>query len=131
MTLHDAAVSRFGQWWQRTLRSGYAYAQGVHLHGAPPERHCLRESRSIWLWGLAIPLVACVLAYWWGTWALLLLLVYLAQIARLAIRGRRVARENWLRAAFLVLGKFPEMLGQSRFLIDRQLGGQSRLIEYK
>jgi hypothetical protein len=32
---------------------------------------------------------------------------------------------------FLVLGKFPEMLGQMKFFLHRHLGGQSRLIEYK
>ena len=33
MTLHDAAMTRFGQWWKRSLRSGHAYAQGYFLHG--------------------------------------------------------------------------------------------------
>ena len=26
MTLHDAQITRFSQWWRRSLRSGYAYA---------------------------------------------------------------------------------------------------------
>ena len=25
MTHHDAAITRFSQWWKRTVRSGYAY----------------------------------------------------------------------------------------------------------
>jgi hypothetical protein len=33
MTLHDAAITRFSQWWKRSLRSGHAYAQGYFLHG--------------------------------------------------------------------------------------------------
>jgi glycosyltransferase involved in cell wall biosynthesis len=28
MTLHDAAITRFNQWWLRHVRSGYAFAQG-------------------------------------------------------------------------------------------------------
>ena len=36
MTLHDAAITRFGQWWWRNMRSGYAFALGAELHGAPP-----------------------------------------------------------------------------------------------
>ena len=36
MTLHDAAITDFTQWWRRTMRSGYAFAQGAYLHGAPP-----------------------------------------------------------------------------------------------
>lgn len=131
MALHDAAISRFGQWWKRTLRGGYSFALGVSLHGAPPERHRVRESRSAWLWGLAVPLAVCGAALWWGAWALLLLLVYPLQIVRLALRGGRSARENWGRAAFLVLGKFPEMLGQMKFLLHRHGSGPSRPIEYK
>ena len=131
MALHDAAMTRFGQWWMRTLRSGYAYAQGADLHGGPPERHGVRESRSIWLWGLGIPLGILGLALWWGGWVLILLLIYPLQTVRLAMRGARSARENWWYAGSLVLGKFPQMLGQLKFLAHRRLGGQSRLIEYK
>ena len=131
MTMHDAAMTRFGQWWRRTVRCGHAYAQGVDLHGAPPERHFVRESRSAWFWGLVIPLAVGGLVLFWWSWALVLLLIYPLQIIRLALRGERTARENWWRAVFLVLGKFPEMFGQIRFQLHRWLGGQSRLIEYK
>jgi hypothetical protein len=31
MTLHDANITRFGQWWRRMVRSGYAFTT---LHGA-------------------------------------------------------------------------------------------------
>jgi len=131
MALHDAAMTRFGQWWKRMLRGGYAFAQGADLHGAPPERHCVRESRGIWFWGLGIPVGVFGLVLWWGGWGLVLLLIYPLQIVRLSMRGRRSPRENWWRALFLVIGKFPEMFGQTKFLFHRHLGGQSRLIEYK
>ena len=131
ITLHDAAMTRIGQWWMRALRGGYAYAQGADLHGAPPESHGVRESRSAWFWGLGIPLGALGSATWLGAWAFVLLLVYPLQVIRLALRGARSARENWWRAVFLVMGKFPEVLGQVRFLYHRYLGGKPRLIEYK
>ena len=131
MALHDAAILRFGQWWKRTLRAGYAYAQGADLHGAPPERHAVRESRSAWFWGLGIPVGVFGLSLWLGGWALVLFLVYPLQVVRLAVRSGRLPRENWWRAGFLVLGKFPEMFGQMKFLFHRHLSGQSRLIEYK
>ena len=57
MAAHDAAMTRFGQWWRRTLRAGYAFAQSAALHGAPPERLGVRESRSAWFWGFALPLL--------------------------------------------------------------------------
>jgi glycosyltransferase involved in cell wall biosynthesis len=127
MASHDAAISHFGQWWRRTLRAGYAFAQGAALHGAPPERLGVRESRSAWFWGGAIPLLAAGLALWWGAWALALFLAYPLQIVRIARRGRRERGENWRYAAFLVLGKFPELVGQLRFRLQRR----ARLIEYK
>jgi GT2 family glycosyltransferase len=132
MTLHDAAMYRFGQWWKRAIRTGYAFAQGAALHGAPPERHAIRETRRAWLWGLAIPLATLGLMPAFGRWALLVLVVYPVELLRLsALRPRRSARENWLRAAALVLAKFPEMLGQLKFHSDRFRRVQSRLIEYK
>jgi GT2 family glycosyltransferase len=131
MARHDAAMTSFSQWWRRSLRTGYSFAQGADLHGAPPERHRVRESRSAWFWGLGVPAAVAGLALGWGAWALLLLLVYPLQIVRLATRGGHPIRENWWRAGFLVLGKFPEMLGQAKFLAHRRLGGQARLIEYK
>ncbi|WP_422418611.1 glycosyltransferase family 2 protein [Pseudomonas sp. GZD-222] len=131
MTLHDAAMTRFGQWWQRSLRAGYAFAEGAYLHGAAPERHWLRESRRAWLWGLGLPLAIALACALLGSWGVLLLLIYPLQAVRLARRGGRSVRENWLQAVFLVLGKFPEMLGQVRFLLNRFGAGKTVLIEYK
>jgi GT2 family glycosyltransferase len=131
MTLHDAAMTRFKQWWQRSMRGGYAFAEGAFLHGAAPEQHWLRESRRAWFWGLGIPLAAVVASLILGWLGLLLLLIYPVQVMRLARRGDGLPRENWLLAFFLVLGKFPEMVGQVKFLLSRIVGGKTALIEYK
>jgi GT2 family glycosyltransferase len=131
MTLHDAAMYRFGQWWKRMLRGGYGFAIGVSLHGAPPERHWVREYRSAWLWGLWIPLCICSLTLIIGAGALPLFLIYPLQVIRLALRGKRSARENWWLAAALVVCKFPEMLGELKYLIDRYANRRVQLIEYK
>ena len=131
MTLHDAAMTRFGHWWKRSMRGGYAYAEGAYLHGAPPERHRVKESRRIWLWGLLLPMITFSLPIWLGSWGLAVLLVYPMQIIRLALRGTRSVRENWWRALFLVLGKFPEAVGQLNFLYYRLAGKSAHLIEYK
>jgi len=131
MTLHDAAMYRFDQWWNRMLRGGYGFAQGAALHGAAPGHHYVRESRSAWIWGLGIPLATLIVVITNGWWGMLLLGVYPIQVTRLALFGKRSARENWWRAAALVLCKFPEMVGQIKFVVDRLRGVQSRLIEYK
>jgi GT2 family glycosyltransferase len=131
MALHDSAMFRFGQWWKRMQRGGYAFAQGAHLHGAAPERHGVRESRSTLVWGLGLPLFALASIALLGPVGLAIFAVYPLQVARLAARGTRTARENWLHAVFLVLGKFPETVGQLQFFARRRLGRRSRLIEYK
>jgi glycosyltransferase involved in cell wall biosynthesis len=131
MTLHDAAMTRFSQWWRRTLRGGYAFAEGAFLHGSTPERHWRRESRRAWFWGLLIPLLTLITCMLIGGAGLLLLLVYPLQVVRLARRGDGASRNNWVLAFFLVLGKFPEMLGQIKFLLNRFGAGKSALIEYK
>jgi hypothetical protein len=66
-----------------------------------------------------------------GPWALVLLAAYPLQVMRLAGRGGRSPSQNWWRALFLVLGKFPEMLGQLKYRIERYAGAAPRLIEYK
>jgi GT2 family glycosyltransferase len=132
MTLHDAAILRFGQWWRRTTRAGYAFAQGAHLHGASPERHCVRESRSALMWGLGLPLGVAMAALAWNPWAALLLAAYPLQVGRIALgQMRGPERGRWRYAAFLVLAKFPEALGQLTFMYRHFTGERSRLIEYK
>jgi GT2 family glycosyltransferase len=131
MALHDAAMYRFGQWWTRAVRGGYAFALGASLHGASPDRYSVFESSRAWLWALGIPLVTLILVATWSGWGLLLLLIYPLQVARLARRSKQSARENWWRGAALVLGKFPEMVGQIKFIINRIRGAQTGLIEYK
>jgi GT2 family glycosyltransferase len=126
MTRHDAAMTRFGQWWRRARRAGYAYALGAALHGRPPERHYVPELRRAVVWGVALPLLSMTLAVIVSRWALLLLMVYPAQIARLAVRDGDVAF-----AAFTVLAKLPEALGAAGFVFDRARGRSPEIIEYK
>jgi GT2 family glycosyltransferase len=131
MTMHDAAMTRFGQWWQRATRAGYAFAQGAYLHGAPPERHFVWESRRAWLWGIWLPLgcIAAGLTFGvpgWAAW-----LIYPLQILRQTLRNPGSVGHRALLALFQLLARFPESWGQIKFMHDRLLGRQARLIEYK
>lgn len=131
MTLHDAAMTRIGQWWKRSMRAGYAYAEGARLHGAPPERHCVRASRRAWVWGLGLPLAALLGALLWSPWALLLLLAFPLQMLKLFFSFSGALKARAARAAFTVLGKFAEVTGQIKFWARQLSGGPARLIEYK
>jgi glycosyltransferase involved in cell wall biosynthesis len=131
MTKHDAAILHFSQWWKRTVRAGYAFAQGANLHGQSPERFWVAESRRVWVWGLWIPVVTICSVVLFGGWAAFLLVVYPLQVLRLASRGKRSMRANWCWSGLLVLGNVPEMLGQVKYLADRYLHRQPQIIEYK
>lgn len=131
MTIHDAAMVHFSQWWRRTLRGGYAFALGAALHGNSAERHWVWESRRAWLWGILLPAGFTAAGLIFGGWAWALWLIYPAQMLRLAARSAAPLRERMLSSIFQVLARFPEGLGQVKFLIERIRGRQGVLIEYK
>jgi len=102
MTVHDAAMLRFSQWWQRNRRSGYATAEAFVLRGAQ-ESKLARQVASNVFW--SIPL----------SWPLLPLLWLKICFTR-----------GPVQASYFVLGKLPHMQGQVDFWRSRK-----SLIEYK
>jgi glycosyltransferase involved in cell wall biosynthesis len=134
MTLHDAAMTRFAQWWKRSMRAGHAYAEGAALHGREPERHWVREARSNWFWGLAVPAAALALAPLTAGGSLVLLGGYLVLAVRVYAAMRRrgwASGDARLYAAACALGKIPQGLGQALYWSKRLAGKRGGLIEYK
>lgn len=126
MTLHDAALLRFGQWWRRMVRAGHAFAEGTALHGPA---HWGIETRRALLWGALMPPgIALAGLLHPGLW--LLALIYPAQVVRLASR-EGFSRPGWIRALFSVIGRFAEARGALGFYANRLLGRRRGLIEYK
>jgi glycosyltransferase involved in cell wall biosynthesis len=134
MTLHDAAMTRLSQWWMRSLRAGHAYAEGAWLHGSSSERHWVKESQSIWNWGLLLPSVALGCTWITHGLSLGLLLGYPLLLYRI-YRGKQQAGLSMKQAAiyawFCVLGKFAQVQGQLLFHWNRLLRRQHKLVEYK
>jgi GT2 family glycosyltransferase len=132
MTRHDAAITRFTQWWWRAVRCGHAYAEGAALHGAPPDLHWVAETRRTLIWGLAMPSAIVLGMIGFSPWLAVFILVYPAQVLRLGLRGCLPSRRSrWLQAFFWVLSRFPEALGVARYWLGRQFNQHSTLIEYK
>ncbi|MEP2717201.1 glycosyltransferase family A protein [Pseudophaeobacter sp.] len=125
MTLHDAQMTRFGQWWNRSRRAGHAFAEGAALHGAPPDRHWVAETRRAVIWGAALPLVLILGALLLSPWALLLGLIYPLQLLRLS--RRMGLRPAW----FSLLGKFAECTGVVEYWGNRLRGTNRKILEYK
>jgi len=130
MTLHDAAMTRFGQFWKRARRAGHAWAQGAEMHGAPPERLGVAESRRALLWGALLPAAFGLSALLLSPWMLLGLALYPLQVLRLALR-RGGGREGLEWATLVTLGKFAEAAGVIEFHLRRRFGRPAGLIEYK
>jgi GT2 family glycosyltransferase len=130
MTLHDADMHAFGQWWTRMRRAGHSWAEGAAMHGAAPERHNVPGLVRATLWGLALPTSIMALALLIHPAALALALIYPMQVVRLARRGGG-GRAAWETALFMVTGKFPEALGALGYALGRLRRKPARLIEYK
>ncbi|MEO0946752.1 MAG: glycosyltransferase family 2 protein [Cyanobacteria bacterium J06641_5] len=134
MTLHDAAMTRFGQWWKRMARAGHAFAEGAWLHGKTPERYNVKETQRIWLWGAVIPAIALVSLWPSQGWSLALLLVYPLMVLKVfmsQIRATVPSQDAALYALSCTIGKFPSIAGVLQFHANRLQGKRSQLIEYK
>ncbi len=126
MTIHDADMHHFRQWWMRAVRSGYGYAQvwsktrrlGTPLYG--------RELARAIGWSVGPIVLALLLAALAGPIALLAApLLWAAQFARLA-------RRDGVTAAFhLLAGKFAETWGAMRYGAARLARRRHGAIYYK
>ncbi|MBO9451647.1 glycosyltransferase family 2 protein [Tropicibacter sp. R16_0] len=130
MTRHDAAITRFSQWWRRAVRAGHGFAQVSDLH----DGYFRTEKRRVLLFGLILPLVA-VLGAAWSIWLPILVLgLYAVSYAR-TIKGllaeglpRDEARKH---ALFLTLSKFPNLLGMAKYHLNRVRDRTPEIIEYQ
>jgi GT2 family glycosyltransferase len=135
MVRHDAAMTRFSQWWKRAKRTGHAYAQVSAIHGKGSERYFVSDRRRVWIWGFLLPLLALALApFTHGASLLVLFLAYALQFVRIYQYGRKrgwPSRDASIYAFFTVLFKFPALLGLIAYY-QRQWRGQNfTIIEYK
>lgn len=144
MTLHDAAMTRFSQWWKRNVRAGHAYAEGNAMHGQPPERFRAKEVASnqfyaglpLWIclsavMGFFLPFQGGIVA--WAS-AMLCTALYPLMVIKVAIsRSRRGdgSKASLIYGFFVMLGKFPQAWGQLKFWSDRVRGKRAGIIEYK
>lgn len=134
MTVHDAAMFRFRQWWKRAKRTGHAYAHGYFLHRAEHNGYYAPQTRKAWLWALALPAFVGISVLVVSPTATLILLLYPLQMAKIAVRERGRAGDSRAAIAygvFTVLAKWPQLLGQLAFLRRSALRREIRLLEYK
>lgn len=156
MTLHDAAMTKFSQWWKRNVRAGHAYAQGAAMHGKT-DGHNVKQVRSIWIWGIALPLVMAV--FFLGVMGVMSAVIFLRLDESLFVLGMRInmissflwlahpllalkvwryrldrgdsVKDSAIYAFFTVLGKFPNAIGILTYWKNHTTGREAKIIEYK
>jgi GT2 family glycosyltransferase len=140
MTLHDAAIVRFGQWWRRATRSGHAYAELASRHRQTFPDYS-RRMAGVLLWGAALPCAAIALVLLGlviSSPAMcmaggLLLALPIAQLARLTFREmrQRGTYDAFTIATFQMLAKPAQALGAARYWNARIRGKRIKIMEYK
>lgn len=130
MTLHDAAMTRFGQWWRRAVRSGYGYAAVMRLTLCSPEVLYRREVQRAIFSGFVFPIaILCIsLLHPIG---LVGLLLYPLQIARIALARGATEPLSWSYGLYMTLAKFAEAQGVLKFFWTKMRGKAAVSLEYK
>jgi cellulose synthase/poly-beta-1,6-N-acetylglucosamine synthase-like glycosyltransferase len=139
MTLHDIAMYRFGQYWKRSVRTGYAYAQVSSIYAKTADPLWLDSSRAnvvraaSWIGG---PLVAIVLSIAFRSWIPVSVFALAAVVlwSRTGVRAASRVKSAWVLIVYSIhshLQQIPVFLGQLRFWTGRARGRGSALMEYK
>lgn len=127
MTIHDADMHRFSQYWNRAIRSGFGYAQVMcKTRASAGDVLYQREVMSALFWTLGVALAAMVIAAIFGPAGLLAApAIWLLQLLRL---GRR---EGLAKGGHILLGKIAETSGILRFVTTKVRGSSQGAIFYK
>lgn len=141
MTWHDVSIDRMSQWWRRSRRTGFAFAELVDLYrvDADPSWRRLLHSALGWTAVALTALLAALVAA--GTQslpmaavALLLAALPMAQLVRLAFRQRQ--RAGGLSAAsrwawLIMVAKAAQAAGWVQYQIQHVTRTRAPIIEYK
>lgn len=145
MTGHDMNMHRFSQYWRRSVRTGYAFAQLADRYRHTSDPLWVRDQKRnfvmgvFWPLGLLIAIAATVGLLWMHSpWAFLPLTGWLLLLIAASFRSARRLRWKSNSAGTLMLAGFhshlqqlPIMLGQLFFLRDKAQRRQGGLMEYK
>jgi glycosyltransferase involved in cell wall biosynthesis len=129
MTIHDARILRFSQWWTRSVRGGFGYAEVWSTTAELPERVFGAQLRSAIAWAVVLPLlVIAAAAIFREPWLIFLIpAAYAAQILRIALRTG-LSLHALQSAGMIFLAKFPEATGALKYFLGRK---SDRLADYK
>jgi glycosyltransferase involved in cell wall biosynthesis len=129
MTLHDANITRFGQWWKRANRAGFAFALSAKEHGKGSEQFGVRSALRALIWS---GLLGCILLLSITEPVMLFaLLIYPVQIMKMFLKQKDKSFYGFKSCAFLMLSKLPEALGVLELMMKTFKKQDYTIIEYK
>ncbi len=142
MALHDAAITRFSQFWVRARRAGYAFAEHVGRNGGDSDPDWRKAMYRLLVWGGALPFVIGLLVVI-GTVtgavgaiaiAAFLMVLYPLQWLRMALRlaksGKNLTFAS-LGSALNIVCKFAQFSGAMQYFMDKATARASGIIEYR
>ncbi len=127
MGTHDSAMTSYSQWWVRSFRTGFSYANAARWGKWQQER------RSFIFWGAILPFLLIILMIIKPPFAILLLCIYPLQVIRIfgKLKIPYGDADKLIYACFCLLDKFPEFCGYVRYHYNRLTGQNNTIIEYK
>ena len=128
MGTHDSNMHYFSEYWQRSVKTGYAYISKMHLGmSAKPVKSAL-------IWSVAIPMTILLLMLLVNSKFILLLFIYPIQVLRIYMSLSEHPSPKYsqlLYSIFCVLGKIPESVGIVKYMYNAVKKSDQTLIEYK
>jgi len=138
MVMHDLAITKFSQYWRRSTRTGYAYAQVSARYAATPLPLWSREAKSNILRAVALTMlfnISILCALLTGRfWPLLIgVLFFCSLVQRTALKARSKTLHIPTRLLYGIhshLQQIPIFIGQLNYRTRRHKSAP-KLIEYK
>jgi len=132
MALHDAAITRFSQWFKRNIRSGHAYTQGYFIHKMDKKGYCKKDSMRIIMWAFVFPFSVIMVSIIIHSFFLFLFLFYLIQIGKITRYKNKTLKNlkhSIVYGFFITLGRYPQLVGQLLFVKRKIFKKQYKIIE--
>lgn len=127
MGTHDANLLKFTQWARRMFRSGFSFAELLGRWAANSAPHWRREFVRIIVWAFVVPVVVLCGVLTGIFWLSLLgVAAWMLLLGKMTLRTWRSGqRPSWAAksSALNLVGKFCQMGGVFRYLVDRQMRG--------
>jgi len=134
MTRHDAAMTKFSQWWKRAKRAGHAYAQGYDLHRADHLGYYGNDVKKIILWALLMPLAVILTGLLVHPLFFVGFTLYPVRFVKiyLYLAGRFGSSMGTLAYAFFIsIAQWPQLSGVFLYYRRKWRKADIRIIEHK